>query len=107
MKRKLKLHSGLVIGGPLDGARVDADCPIYHCVERQDFQYSLHVAKSPDEMLKAKVDRFTYVYYRIGKVGFWIPQQIADYKVYQHKNWGDPYEYIAQKLASHYRPEGY
>lgn len=100
-----KVCSGLCIGGPLDGKRLDHYCDIYSVPLYKDSVLDFN----PDKIEAAtNVEVFDYVHFHLDtNLAFWIPKSVEKGGYFENKLYHWPMQFIVKRLAANYRPEGF
>lgn len=100
------MFRGLAIGGPLDGKVIECEGPYYKVAE--EFRLEPFV-KLEDVISNALAvhDVFEYRHYETPGGDVFIPSAVIARKLYDHKIWDHPLEYVFAKLIKAYRPNGY
>lgn len=102
-----QVYSGLVIGGPLDGKRVDHYASVYAIPLHPPLRVSV---RSADDVLPSRetIRVIHYHHFRIAAERWaWVPGEVLHRQEFEHRIWDHPMEYVLEKLMRGYRPEGY
>ena len=100
-------HSGLVIGGPLDGKRLDHYDPRYSVAILTDAPPIPRPASLNYDLSNLVYARFDYYKYPMPGGFVWIPACLERGGTFEHRHYDHPMEFVFRRLISCYRPEGY
>lgn len=104
-----RMFSGLVLGGPLDGKRVDHVSPHYRvplwdpttCDTPSGWDLQVDTINETIEIVE-------YQHIELFESGkFWIPIEVIGGGRHGHKFYRDQYEFVMETLMKSYRPEGF
>lgn len=101
----MTVFSGLCVGGPLDGKRIDHFDSRYKVPEQTNVTPWVTGADIM-QAFDLTYDVFSYRHLEYMDFRFWLPAQVWKER-WEHKFWDHPMDYAMHKLIANYRPEGF